>query len=108
MIKINYRPVSILSNISKIYERLLYKHLETYFKSILSQYQRGFRKGYSVLTTLLPMIRKWIKSLDSCCIFGELLSDLSKAFNCLSHDLLLAKLHAYKLDMPFLKLLHFF
>ena len=56
--KRNYRPVSILSNISKIYERLLHKQLETYFESILRQYQCGFRKGFSVLTTLLPMIEK--------------------------------------------------
>ena len=56
--KINYRPVSILSNISKIYERLLYKQLETYFESILSRYQCGFRKGFGVLSTLLPMIQK--------------------------------------------------
>ena len=104
--KRNYRPVSILSNISNIYERLLYKHLETYFESFLSQYQCGFKKGYSVLTTLLPMIGKWIESLDCGCNFGALLSDLSKAFDCLSDDLLLDKLHAYGLDMPSLKLLH--
>ena len=63
--KRNYRPVSILSNISKIYERLFYKQLETYFESILSQYQCRFRKGFSVLTTLLPVIQKWTESLDS-------------------------------------------
>ena len=63
--KRNYRPLSILSNISKIYERLLYNQLETYFESILSRYQCGFRKGFSVLTTLLPMIEKWRESLDS-------------------------------------------
>ena len=63
--KRNYRPVSILPNISKIYERLLYNQLETYFESILSRYQCGFRKVFSVLTTLLPMIEKWRESLDS-------------------------------------------
>ena len=46
--KRNYRPVSILRNISKMYERLLYKQLETYFESILSRYQCGFRKGFGV------------------------------------------------------------
>ena len=63
--KRNYRPVSILSNISKTYKRLLYKQLEAYFEFILSRYQRGFRKGFSVLTTFLPMIEKWRESLDS-------------------------------------------
>ena len=104
--KRNYRPVSILSNISKIYERLLYKELETYFESILSRYQCGFRNEFSVLTTLLPMIEKWRESIGSGGNFGALLTDLSKAFDCLPHDLLIAKLHAYGLDMPSLKLLH--
>ena len=84
--KRNYKPVSILFNISKIYERLLYKQLENYFNSILSQYQCRFRKGFSVLTTPLPMIEKWRESLHSCGNFGALLTNLSKAFDCLSHD----------------------
>ena len=104
--KRNYRPVSILSNISKTYERLLQKQLETYFESILSQCQCGFSKGFSVLTILLPMIEKWREPLDSGGNFGALLTDLSKTFNCLSYDLLLAKLYAYGLDIPSLKLLH--
>ena len=79
---------------------------KTYFESILSRYHCGFRKGFSVFTTLLPVIEKWRESLDSDGNFGPLLSDLSKAFDCLPHDLLIAKLHAYELEMPSLKLLH--
>ena len=104
--KKDYRPVTILSNISEKYERLLYKKLETYSKSILSQYQCGFRKGFSVLASLLPMIEKWRDSFDSGGNFGALLTDLSKAFDCLSYNSLLAKLHAYGLGIPSLKLLH--
>ena len=71
------------------------------FSFHVSQYKCGFRKVFSVLTTLLCMIKKWGESLDSGGNFGALLTELSKAFSCLSHDLLLAKFHAYGLDMSF-------
>ena len=54
--KKNYRPISIFPNITKIYERCINKQLEEYFQALLSKYQCGFRKGYSVINTLLPMI----------------------------------------------------
>ena len=53
--KKNYRPISILPNISKNYERCINKQLEEYFQALLSKYHCGFRKGYSVI---LPMIEK--------------------------------------------------
>ena len=52
------------------------------------------------------MIEKWRKSLDAGGAFGALLTDLSKAFDCLPHELLITKLHAYRVDIPSLKLLH--
>ena len=104
--KKNYRPISILPNVSKIYERCINKQLEEYFQALLSKYQCGFRKGYSVINALLPMIEKWRKSLYPGGAFGALLIDLSKAFDCLAHELLIAKLHAYRVDIPSLKLLH--
>ena len=73
---------------------------------MLSKYKCGFRKGYSVINALLPMIEKWRKSLYPGGAFGALLIDLSKAFDCLAHELLIAKLHAYRVDIPSLKLLH--
>ena len=57
----NYRPVSILSNVSKIYERCLYDQIATYFEYIFSRYQCGFREGYSAQQCLLAMIEKWKK-----------------------------------------------
>ena len=104
--KKNYRPIGILPKVSKIYERCINKQLEEYFQALLSKYQCGFRKGYSVINALLPMIEKWRKSLYPGGAFGTLLIDLSKAFDCLAHELLIAKLHAYRVDIPSLKLLH--
>ena len=92
--KENYRPVSILPNISKIYERCLHKQLYDYFDVIFSRNQCGFRKGFSVVNCLLPMIEKWRESLDQGGAYGALLTDLSKAFDCLPHELIITKLYA--------------
>ena len=99
----NYRPVSILSNISKIYERLIFKQISEYFKRILSKFQRGFRKGFSTQHCLLAILEKWKLAVDNKRNFGAFLSShLSKAFDCLPHDLLLAKLNGF--NLPALRL----
>ena len=107
--KENYRPVSILPNLSKIFERCMYDQLEDYFDKLLSKYQYGFRKGFSTQHCLLAMIEKLRKSIDSGGGRGgssaALLTDLSKAFHCLPHDLLIAKLHAYGIKEGSLNLL---
>ena len=75
--KTNYRNVSMLSSLSKIF------------------YLCGYRKGYSAQHALLSMLEKWKESLDKGGYGGGILMDLSKAFDTLDHELLIAKLHAY-------------
>ena len=52
----NYRPISILANFSKVYERCLYDQISKYFETRFSKFQCGFRKGYSAQHCLLVMI----------------------------------------------------
>ena len=63
--KSNYRPVSILPNISKIYEKCIYEQLEKFFDPIFSKHQFGFRKGHSAQQCLIFMVEKWKKCLDT-------------------------------------------
>ena len=103
-VKDNYRPVSILPNLSKVFERCLYKQMSPYFDNILSKYQCGFRKNHNAQHYLLALIENWKCSVDKGKVFGSLLTDLSKAFDCLPHDLFIAKLQAYGLDNKALRL----
>ena len=93
--KTNYRPVSILNNISKIYEKLLYNQLSKYFDSLLATNQCGFRKGFSSQYCLLVMLEKFKEAINRGNQFGALLSDLSKAFDRIDHKLLIAKHYEY-------------
>ena len=66
----------------------------------LPKYQCGFRKGFNAQHYLLAMLEKWKKTVDTKKVFGALLTDLSKAFDCLPHDLIIAKLSAYGFSLP--------
>ena len=74
-------------------------------ENVLSIFQCGFRKKYSTQHTLIAMIEKTRKILDKSGIFGALLTDLSKALDCMTHDILIAKLHALNFDMNVLNLI---
>ena len=90
--KDNYMPVSILSIISKIYGRIMFKQISEYFGPILSKFQCGFRQGFSAQHCLLVMLQKWKWGVDNKKNFDALLTDLSKAFDCLPHCLPILRL----------------
>ena len=106
--KENYRPVSIISVISKILERCLYDQIYKHIDNRLSRHQMGYRKGHSSQHSLTATFNKRKKNLDKGGECGALFVDLSKAFDCLQHDLLLAKLNAYGFDYKSLKLISSF
>ena len=91
----NYRPISLLPAVSKIYEKNMYEEIIEFIEKSLSPYLFGFRKGHSTEQCLLVMLETWKVSLDENGYVGAILTDLSKAFDCLNHDLLIAKLDAY-------------
>jgi hypothetical protein len=93
----NYRPISLLPAISKIFEKVIYLQLYDYFQKfkLFYQSQYGFRNGHSTETASLELIDRILTEMDSgnvpLCIF----LDLSKAFDTLDHNILLHKLHYY-------------
>ena len=93
--KENYRPISLLPVISKLYEREMYNQILTYVEKYLSPYLFGFRKGHSTEQCLNIMLERWKKALDQKRHVGAVLTDLSKAFDCINHELIIAKLEAY-------------
>ena len=105
-LKENYRPVSILPVFSKVFKRIMFAQMSSFFDNFLSKQQCGFRKGYSTQQCLLALLEKWKGAVDSDQMFGALLTDLSQAFDCLDQELLIAKLNAYSFSLPALKLVH--
>ena len=77
-IKENYKPVSILPNVSKIFEKRMFQQIPQFFENIFSKYQCGFRKGSSTKQCLLAMLEKWRRSVDKSKMSCALLTDLSK------------------------------
>ena len=84
----------------------MFAQMSSFFDNVLSKQQCGFRKCYSTQQCLLALLEKWKRAVDSAQMFGALLTELSKTFDCLDHELLIAKLNAYGFSLPALKLVH--
>ena len=93
--KENYRPVSILPVVSKVFERILYNQIINFIDEKLSTFLTSFRKNYSTQNCLLTMIETWKNIIDKNGTVAAVFMDLSKAFDTLNHNLLIAKLGAY-------------
>ena len=93
----NYRPISLLSSISKIFEKYMHTRLTNFLRinKLWFSYQLGFNNGYSLnhaLTNSTEMIRK---ALDEDKFACGVFIDLQKAFDTVHHDILLSKLNHY-------------
>ena len=86
-------------------ERIIYNQLSHHAEQFLNKILCGFRKAHSTQHALFKLLLSWQKELDYGGFVGTILMDLSKAYDCISHELLVAKLECYGLDKLSLKVI---
>ena len=93
----NYRPVSLTSQVCKVFESMVKEHITKHLTSnnILSDKQHGFREGRSCLTNLLEIIESWTDILDDDDGVDVAYLDFRKAFDLVSHRHLIYKMSKY-------------
>ena len=91
----NFRPVSVLNTFSKVYERVIKDKIVGCMEKYFSLFLSAYRKNYSSQNILISLIEGWRKNLGNDFAVWAVLTDLSKAFDCIPHNLLIAKLSGY-------------
>ena len=87
--KSNYRQVSIVPLLSKLYERFIHNQLSQHSEQFLNSILCGFRKAHNTQHPLFKLLHSWQRELDSVGFVSTILMDLSKAYEYISHELLL-------------------
>jgi hypothetical protein len=93
----NYRPISLLITISKILESVVFNRLSLHLQvnNILLPEQFGFRKGISIEKAVFTLTNNILNAINQQKQTGGIFCDLTKAFNCINHKILLSKLFYY-------------
>ncbi|PNF37508.1 hypothetical protein B7P43_G14331 [Cryptotermes secundus] len=103
----NYRPISLLTTFSKVFEKIIYQRLLQHIEgnNILVNEQFGFRPTTSTDNASYKLINEIMKAMNEKKVVGGIFCDLQKAFDCVNHDILLTKLEFYGIRGIFLKLM---
>ena len=90
----NYRPISILPAVSKVFEKEVFRQVYGYLTEncMLSKFQSGFHPKHSTVTALIQMCDAWLENMDNGKLNGVIFLDIKKAFDSINHGILLTKM----------------